>query len=136
VDRGNHRHRTVPARLLAGLRALPPVTPGSTDAQWLGEHNLRPLAGGRNNRVYAWSSPDGPVCIKLYKVDERRRAHREWHALTLLAEHAVEGAPFPLWIDPEPAQPAIGMTFLPGTSIPDIADKGNALRGMAQTLKP
>ncbi len=88
--------------------------PGSADAEWLGQHNLRPLAGGRNNLVYAWSSPDGPVCIKLYKVDERRRAHREWHALTLLGEHAVEGVPSPLWIDPEPAQPAIGMTFLPG----------------------
>jgi hypothetical protein len=43
--------------------------------------------------------PQTPICIKLYKLDERRCAQREWAALTLLAQHGADYAPTPLWID-------------------------------------
>ena len=70
--------------------------------------------GRRNNAVYQWDSTDGPVCVKIYRVDERHRAEREWLSLALLSGHQAGSAPAPLWADTEPGQPAIGMTFLPG----------------------
>ncbi len=96
---------------------------------------LRSLAGGRNNAVYERASPDGPVCIKIDRVDDRRRIHREWQSLTLLAEQKITSTPEPLWIDLAPHQPAIGMTLLPGRSLPDLDDKHRALRALAATLR-
>ena len=93
---------------------------------------LRPLPGGRNNHVYAWHDPHAePCCVKLYRVDDRRRADREWAALRLLAEHRFPGAPRPLWIEPG-RRPVIGMTLLPGTPLPDTDDPPSALAGLAK----
>jgi hypothetical protein len=58
---------------------------------------VQPLSGGRNNAAYRWESPDGPVCVKVYRVDDRRRAEREWLSLAFLASHHVASAPLPLW---------------------------------------
>ncbi len=101
---------------------------------------LRPLAGGRNNHVFAWSSPQGDdVCVKAYRVDDRQRAEREWRALSLLAESSVPNVPRPMWWDRHDAQPVVAMTMLPGTCIPDLAgpaEREAALSGLAATLRP
>jgi Ser/Thr protein kinase RdoA (MazF antagonist) len=91
----------------------------------------QPLSGGRNNAVYRWESPDGPVCVKVYRVDERRRAEREWLSLAFLSGHQAGSAPAPLWADPDPGQPVIGMTFLPGRPFPETSDRQGPLRALA-----
>jgi Ser/Thr protein kinase RdoA (MazF antagonist) len=121
-----------PRGVLARLRAHA-IHPGS-DAD-LAAVGARPLTGGRNNAVYEWASPDGPICVKIYRVDERRRIEREWMSLTLLARHQITTAPAPLWIAPDPAQPAIGMTLLPGRPLPETGDSRRALRTLAQVLR-
>jgi hypothetical protein len=123
-----------PVHLLAGLRRArtgPPT--GLADA--LQALHLGPLAGGRQNAVYLWTPLDGPeAVIKLYyKTDDRRRLDREWAALTLLAAHGSRNVPAPLWIDPHPTEPAIGMTRLHGEPLLDAADRPDALFGLAQT---
>ncbi|MGH3887185.1 MAG: phosphotransferase [Pseudonocardiaceae bacterium] len=94
-----------------------------------------PLTGGRNNQVYSWVGPDGPICIKVYQVDERRRAQREWRALTLLAHHGADYAPAPLWIHDAAEQPIIGMTLLPGGPLLDAEDMPVALTAPAETTR-
>jgi hypothetical protein len=77
--------------------------------------NLRALAGGRNNRVYAWRQDSGvEICVKVYRVDEWQRAEREWSALTRLHELGIAGVPRPLWFDADDELPVIGMTMVPG----------------------
>ncbi len=97
---------------------------------------LQPLGGARNNRVYRWSAPGGAVCVKVYKVDDRRRADREWHALSLLAAHRIEGVPRPLWRLDDPRFPVVGMSLLSGRRLPERREDGGArdqslLRGQA-----
>ncbi len=100
------------------------------------EHwGLWPLAGGRNNEVYSWAGPETPICIKLYTLDERRRAQREWHALTLLAQYGADYAPAPLWIDEASEAPAIGMSLLPGRPLPDVEDVTVALKALAEITR-
>ena len=93
----SHARHTPPAGVLAELREH---AGHATAGEHLRSLGLRPMTGGRNNAVYEWASPDGPVCIKVYRVDERRRIHREWQSLILLAQHQITSAPAPLWIDP------------------------------------
>lgn len=73
------------------------------------------LSGGFNNGVYA----AGDACVKLYRVDERRRWEREWRALTFLAERGPDLAPRPLWYDPDGSPPAVVMARLPGEPLHD-----------------
>jgi Ser/Thr protein kinase RdoA (MazF antagonist) len=68
------------------------------------------LSGGYNNGLYAV----GDACVKLYRVDERRRWEREWRALTFLAERGAGLAPRPLWFDPDGSPPAVVMERLTG----------------------
>jgi Ser/Thr protein kinase RdoA (MazF antagonist) len=94
--------------------------------------NLRALAGGRNNRVYAWRQDSGvEICVKVYRVDERQRAEREWSALTLLRELDIRGVPRPLWLDAKGEPPVMGMTLLPGRPL-DRAPGKRALVAMAE----
>lgn len=123
-----------PTALLADLRrSRTTSSPGRT--QILEAWGLRPLSGGRNNEVYAWSGPEVPICIKVYQLDERRRAHREWHALSLLAQHGADYAPTPLWIDDAAEQPIIGMTLLPGDPLLNAEDMPGALKALAETTR-
>ncbi len=62
---------TIPDDLLAQLRALHRARPEALDAD-LPELGLTRLTGGRNNRVYRWSSPRGLACLKLYCTDKTR----------------------------------------------------------------
>lgn len=121
-----------PARMLAALSEARGLTTDSRDSA-LNDLGLRPLTGGRNNHVYEWDSPDGPVCVKIYRDDDRRRDDREWQALTLLAAHDVPNVPRPLWRDRSGASPAVGMTLVQGTSIPDLSDPAAGLAGLVDT---
>src|SRR5260370_34636771 len=122
----------------AGLWAALPAAggPDGTGPAGLDGIGLQPLDGARNNRVYRWSAPGGAVCVKVYKVDDRRRADREWHALSLLAAHRIEGVPRPLWRLDDPRFPVVGMSLLSGRRLPERREDGGArdqslLRGQA-----
>ena len=117
-----------PHDVLAVLRAHAARAAGEDELLAIG---AQPLAGGRNNAVYQWESPGGSVCVKIYRVDDRRRAEREWLSLTFLSGHQAGSAPVPLWADPHPGQPAIGMTFLPGRPFPETGDRQEPLRALA-----
>lgn len=78
---------------------------------------IRPLAGGMNNAVYAVETSGGPVCCKVYRMDGRDRAGREWRALNLLAKLRPGLAPEPLYFDPLPEQPAVVMGLVPGSPL-------------------
>jgi len=124
----------IPADLLAPLRRARSGPPAGLEAA-LRELHLRPLTGGRQNHVYLWTPPGGhEAVVKIYyKTDDRRRAEREWAALTLLAARKIEGAPLPLWIDPDPAEPVIGMSLVRGEPLLRAADPHAALQGLADT---
>lgn len=117
-----------PHDVLAVLRAHAVAVTGEDQVIVVG---ARPLSGGRNNAAYRWESPDGPVCVKIYRVDDRRRVEREWLSLTFLSGHQVKSAPAPLWADPHPWQPAIGMTLLPGRPFPEASERQEPLRALA-----
>ncbi len=123
----------VPIDLLDELRMIHRRDPGLLDS----EHpdlRVRPLTGGRNNRVYAWDSPDGEVCLKLYRTDKRDRAACEYRALAHLAAHGVTAAPQALWHDPDPDLPAVAMTLVPGVTLPDLAAPNRALDAAVDVL--
>jgi aminoglycoside phosphotransferase (APT) family kinase protein len=130
------RRSPAPTDLLAELRRARRLDPADQD-QAVAALGLRPLTGGRNNHVYAWDSPQGPTCIKVYKLDERRRPEREWHALTLLAIHGTPNVPRLLWREGDAVSPAVGMTLVTGTAIPDEAPDhhGAGLAGLIKTWR-
>ncbi len=119
-----HDLTTVPTELLHDLRTR--HRSGQLDQAVHGWW-LRPLTGGRNNHVYAWDSPEGQVCLKLYRIDKRDRAGCEWQALNHLAAHDVPGIPAPLWYDPDLELPAVAMSLLPGTPVPQLSDARSAI---------
>lgn len=120
-----------PHEELAVLRSHAAGTAGDDELLTI---SAQPLSGGRNNAAYRWASPDGPVCVKIYRVDERRRAEREWLSLTFLSGHHGS-APLALWADAHPAQPAIGMTFVPGRPFPETSDRHGPLRALAEVQR-
>lgn len=106
----------VPARILAAARNHH-QRPLAVNRQALQALDVYPLPGGMNNSVYMCRATERPYCIKIYKVDDRRRAEREWLSLRVLAERGLAVAPEPLWFDPDPNAPAIGMEYLPGVPL-------------------
>ncbi|WP_435110005.1 phosphotransferase [Nocardiopsis synnemataformans] len=131
----HHTRLAPPTALLTRLRDARTASQTRLE-DVLESHGLRPLTGGLQNSVYAWEDPDhGPICIKLYtKGHHRRRVEREWAALTLLAEHEVDGVPRPLWLNDD-SVPAIGMTLVAGTPLLESADREAALKGLARTTR-
>lgn len=123
----------VPTGLLDELRNFNRRDPSLLDDDLPGLR-LRPLTGGRNNRVFAWDGPDGEVCLKLYRTDKRDRAAYEYQALTHVAACGVTAAPQPLWHDPDPELPAVAMTMLAGQPVPDLAEPTTALRAVVAVL--
>jgi hypothetical protein len=117
-----------PRDVIAVLRAHANGAAGGDELLAIG---AQPLSGGRNNAVYRWEPLDSPVCVKVYRVDERRRAEREWLSLTFLSEHQAGSAPLPLWADPHPVQPVIGMSFVPGRPFPGADGQHEPLRALA-----
>lgn len=124
---------TVPTDLLDELRALHQRDPELLDNETAGL-GLRPLSGGRNNRVFAWNSADGEVCLKLYRIDKRDRAACEFNALNHVAAHGVTNAPQALWHDPDPNLPAVAMSMVAGEPVPDLAEPSTALRAVVSVL--
>ncbi|MGH3805591.1 MAG: hypothetical protein ACRDRU_02890, partial [Pseudonocardiaceae bacterium] len=66
-----------PTRLLTELRRSR-TAGGASHQHTLDAWGLHPLTGGRNNHVYSWTWSGTPICIKIYKLDGRQRAQREW----------------------------------------------------------
>lgn len=126
-------HHTIPHELLAELRVLHRERPNALGAD-LPEHGLTQLTGGRNNRVYRWSGPRGPVCLKLYRTDKRDRARCEWTALRHLADNGVTVACTALWHDPHPELPAVGLRLVPGRPITALETPRAALQAMVTAL--
>ncbi|MBV9790753.1 MAG: phosphotransferase [Chloroflexi bacterium] len=96
---------------------------------------IQRLAGGMNNAVYRVQLADQPVCVKLYKVDERQRAEREWQALCWIGERGLGIAPQPLHFAPDAELPAVVMEFVPGVSLSDQQPGVRELAALAATLK-
>jgi aminoglycoside phosphotransferase (APT) family kinase protein len=124
---------TIPRDLLTELRLLHRTQPDALDGD-LPQFGLAKLAYSRNNRVYRWSSPRGPACLKLYRTDKRDRARCEWTALRHLAEHDVTAACAPFWHDPHPDLPALSMGFVPGVPITMLDTPSAALPSVVNTL--
>ncbi|MGH3822064.1 MAG: phosphotransferase [Pseudonocardiaceae bacterium] len=123
----------VPTGLLDELRNFHRRDPNLLDDDLPGLR-LRPLTGGRNNRVFAWDGTDGEVCLKLYRTDKRDRAACEYQALTHVAACGVTAAPQPLWHDPDPELPAVAMTMVAGEPVPDLTEPITALRIVVAVL--
>ncbi|MGW5689331.1 aminoglycoside phosphotransferase family protein [Nonomuraea sp. NPDC003754] len=121
-----------PENLLHKLRSARAADPAQLN-EALRALEVRPLTGGRQNHVYAARVAGTQICIKIYKIDDLRRAEREWAALNLLADHGCSQAPAPLWCDLSSPQPAVGMTLLHGTPLLnlDAPQRRAALKGMA-----
>jgi Ser/Thr protein kinase RdoA (MazF antagonist) len=119
-----------PAEFLRLLRAHA----AADDDEALRRAGARPFAGGYRNAVYEWESPGGPVAVKVYRKDDRLLAEREWLALTLLAACCPGTAPVPLWTDPRPPQPAVGMTVVPGRPCQAGAEPASVARAVVATM--
>lgn len=124
------RERNVPIELITSLRAARAAGDIALAAT-LRELGLRPLAGGRNNDVFAW--PDQQICIKLYTRTDRQRVQREWHGLCHTARLGC--APEPLWLDDDADRPALGMSLLPGRPILDALDPAPAIASLAKVTQ-
>jgi len=91
------------------------------DRALLGGADLRRLTGGRNNAAYACRVGEQHACVKVYRVDERNRAQREWRALTALAELQLPDAPKPYGYAPDPVLPVVIMQLVGGAPLGDRA---------------
>ena len=73
------------AALVATIRRHHLDAATEQDRSLLAAAKLSRLPGGRNNAAYACRIGEHRACVKIYRVDERNRAEREWHALSALA---------------------------------------------------
>jgi len=122
------------ARVLAAARAhRRGPTPDQRErfAAWRISH----LAGGHNGQIYRCDAFGAPICVKLCKLDDRRRAEREWIAMNLLARRLGSLVPCPLGYDPGSDAPAVTMTFLPGAPLANQDLSSDQLSGLAVTLR-
>ena len=70
-----HRPLGCPPHPASAITAVAELPSCPSRNHTLGRWGLRPLTGGRNNHVYAWTDPaHGPVCIKIYS----RRGTKLW----------------------------------------------------------
>lgn len=118
--------------ILAAIRQSHRQCSGAADLATL--TGVQPLPGGLNNTVYAYSDGGEPICIKVYRVDNRQRAEREWNALQFLAAYQPGFVPQPLWFDPDPEFPAIAMAFVPGKPLHQVQNPSKALHALADAL--
>jgi hypothetical protein len=123
----------IPHELLDELRTLCRVRPAALDDD-LPQFALTRLHRSRNNRLFRWNSPLGPICIKLYRTDKRDRARCEWTALHHLAAHGITAIRQPLWHDPHPDLPAVGMSLIPGQPITTLNEPQVTLPALVTTL--
>lgn len=96
---------------------------------------LRRLDGGFNNTVYAHQGEDQPLCIKVYRVDDRHRAEREWTAISFLAEHGCSVAPKPIAYEPDACAPVVVMEHVEGVHLRQHMPGPVELRALAAALR-
>jgi hypothetical protein len=89
------------------------------DRALLAAARLRRLPGGRNNTVYACRVGEQHACVKLYRVDDRNRAEREWGTLSALTALQLPEPPKPYGYDPDPSLPIVVMQFVAGAPLGD-----------------
>lgn len=109
-------------------------TAAAGDLDLFEEVALRPLAGGLNDPVYRLRHDGRDLCLKLPLVDHRRRAHREWQTLTLLARRGHPRTPCPVWCSHREDQPAIAMTFVAGAPLAGTCLNSEQLDALAAAL--
>ena len=83
-----------------------------------GQHRIRPMAGGFNNRIYEVDTGGGSYLLKVYPHDRVRRLEREYAAMKRLS--TVQGVPVALSADARAAglnAPALIYEKLPGSPV-------------------
>ncbi len=100
----------------------------------LERYGLQRLPGGRNNSLFIYDAASGRQCIKIYKVDDRNRAEREWRALTLLRQYNFTACPQPLWYRSDESMPMIGMEYIEGVTFSQAAVDQQEINGLSATL--
>jgi len=78
-------------------------------------HTYQKINGGANNILYKVSGDDGVLAVKFTLRDSRRRAWREFQALTALQAHGLAIAPKPVLLDEDSySQPVVVQEWLDG----------------------
>lgn len=104
--------------------------------RWLIEQlHIYPLQGGLNNSLFVLDDDITRQCIKLYQVDDRRRAEREWRSLSLLHQCNVHVAPQPFWCDLLSDVPAVGMEYIDGVPLSQRSVGSYEILCLAKTLQ-
>lgn len=120
-------------QLLAALQAQHASVATETEHFILQQAQLVPLHGG-NNTVYAASWSGTQLVLKVYKVDQRRRAQKEWAALRLLEASGCDFAPRLIACAEHARAPAAALTLLPGNDLGNAVLKPQQLGALAETL--
>lgn len=104
--------------------------------RWLIEQlHIYPLQGGLNNSLFVLDDDITRQCIKLYQVDDRRRAEREWRSLSLLHQCNVHVAPQPFWCDLLSDVPSVGMEYIDGVPLSQRSVGSYEILCLAKTLQ-
>lgn len=88
-------------------------------------HTYQKISGGANNILYKIVGEDGTFAVKFTLRDDRRRAWREFQALTVLQTHGLAIAAKPILLDESSyAQPVVVQEWLDGevTAVPPQTD--------------
>ncbi len=83
------------------------------------------IHGSANNILYRATGPDGDAAVKFTIRDTRRRAWREFQALTAVWQAGLDVVPQPLWLDEDRyPQPVVAQTWEAGqvTAVPPQTD--------------
>src|SRR5262249_51733551 len=74
-----------------------------------------PIGGGANNLLYRVSGASGDYAVKFTVQDTRRRAEREFYALSVLQHLNNDLAPCPVLLDGTSySQPVVAQTWIEG----------------------
>lgn len=101
----------------AALKAVGEAYRQDKDTGSLDGWFVRRIRSGMNNALYRVDGKGQSFACKLCVADERRRAYREYEALSLLARAGVDVAPKPLGLDESETlapYPAVIYDWLPG----------------------
>ncbi len=86
-----------------------------------GQHRVRPMAGGFNNRIYEVDTVGGSYLLKVYPPDRVRRLEREYAAMKRLSN--LEGVPIAVSADARAAglnAPVLIYRKLPGSPVEPV----------------
>jgi hypothetical protein len=103
-------------------------------ANQLAALGVRRLRGG-HHWVYEARWRGQTYFLKLYRLDGRGSAEREWWALRLLAERGGAHAPQPVFFDPTPDVPALVTEFIRGEPLGRRSLTRSMLASLADALR-